>query len=148
MKFSLKALMAMLLFCLPVALTSCGSDDDDDNGPKTYEYSWTLDDASQGSTVAEQQANLTEQDNVNKILAASLMAKSASNNVVVANSTKQTFSFTGTKSAEEYDSQVLSAFYDFKAKILSQTFENLPKSTKVTIKRGGKKVVSGEKIFN
>ena len=36
MKFSLKALMAMLLFCLPMVISSCGGDDDeDDNTPKT-----------------------------------------------------------------------------------------------------------------
>ena len=43
MKFSLKALMAMLLFCLPMVISSCGSDDDDDdNTPKTYTYEYKV----------------------------------------------------------------------------------------------------------
>ena len=29
MKFSMKVLMAMLMFCLPLAFTSCGDDDDE-----------------------------------------------------------------------------------------------------------------------
>ncbi len=147
MKFSMKALMAMLLFCLPLAMTSCGSDDDGDNsGPKKYEYSWTLDDASSGSTTAEQQANLAEQAQVNAKLA-QVIVNSGTGNGVLANATTQTFSFTGTKSADEYDNMVKSAFYSFKSQIMSMTFNNLPSSTKVTIKRGGTKVVS-EKIFN
>ena len=43
MKFSIKALMAMLLFCLPMVISSCGSDDDDDdNTPKTYSYTYAI----------------------------------------------------------------------------------------------------------
>lgn len=42
MKFSMKVLMAMLLFCLPFAITSCGSDDDEETGPKTYTYSYQI----------------------------------------------------------------------------------------------------------
>ncbi|MBR4237866.1 MAG: hypothetical protein IKQ03_00320 [Prevotella sp.] len=43
MKFSIKALMAMLLFCLPMVISSCGGDDDDDdNTPKTYTFSWAI----------------------------------------------------------------------------------------------------------
>lgn len=43
MKFSLKALMAMLLFCLPMVISSCGGDDDeDDNTPKTYTYEYKI----------------------------------------------------------------------------------------------------------
>lgn len=42
MKFSMKVLMAMLLFCLPLAITSCGDDDDDPKGPATYSYSYSI----------------------------------------------------------------------------------------------------------
>lgn len=43
MKFSIKVLMATLLFTLPFAFTSCGSDDDDDdNSPRTYAYSYKV----------------------------------------------------------------------------------------------------------
>jgi len=43
MKFSIKVLMAALLFCLPFAFISCGSDDDeDDNSPKTYSYTYKI----------------------------------------------------------------------------------------------------------
>ena len=41
MKSIFKIMMAMVVFCLPLALVSCG-DDDDDNGPKTTTYSWEL----------------------------------------------------------------------------------------------------------
>lgn len=140
MKFSMKALMAMLLFCLPLAMTSCGSDDDDDNGPKTYSYNWELKDANSGSTTAEQQANLAEQAKVNQLLATAFSAKGASSNA-----TQQTFSFTGTKSADSYDNDVKAAFYSVKSDIIGKSID-LPNSTKVVIKRGSKQIVS-EKLF-
>jgi len=42
MKFSMKVLMAMLMFCLPLAFTSCGDDDDEPKGPATYSYSYSI----------------------------------------------------------------------------------------------------------
>jgi len=39
MKFSIKVLMATLLFCLPMVFTSCGSDDD---GPSYYTYTYKI----------------------------------------------------------------------------------------------------------
>ena len=147
MKFSMKALMAMLLFCLPLAMTSCGSDDDkDDSGPKKYEYNWTIEDADNGTTTAERQDNLAEQAQLSTKLAAAITTTGTGNGVV-ANATAQTFSFTGTKTQQEYDNLVKSAFYQFKSQIMAMTFKTLPSGTRVTIKRGGSTVIS-ENIFN
>lgn len=42
MKFSMKVLMAMLMFCLPLAFTSCGDDDDEPKGPATYVFNYQI----------------------------------------------------------------------------------------------------------
>lgn len=51
MKNYFKILMAMVVLCLPFALMSCGSDDDD-SGPKKTTYTWELKDTTPPSSAA------------------------------------------------------------------------------------------------
>lgn len=136
MKFSIKVLMAMLLFCLPFAITSCGSDDDDDNSPKTFKYEWTLSNATiSNGTVAEQQAAVNAQAAINTVLVKALQA--VANGVV--DSSKQTLTITGGEEKVN-DNLVKSAYYAIASQI-SVAAEPLPANARITIKRGGTKVI-------
>lgn len=139
MKFSIKVLMAMLLFCLPFAITSCGSDDDDDdNGPKTFKYEWTLSNASSNGTVNEQQAAVNAQAAINSILVKAFQT------LGTVDTNKQTLTITGGEDKSN-DNLVKSAYYGVASQI-STAAEALPNNARITIKRGGTKVIDNEKL--
>lgn len=136
MKFSIKVLMAMLLLCLPFAITSCGSDDDDDNdSPKTYTYSWTLSNVTSTGTVAEQQAAVNAQAAVNTLLVKGL--QTVANSVVDSN--KQTLTITG--GSESVNDNLVKAAYYAVASQLATAAEALPANARITIKRGSTKII-------
>lgn len=139
MKFSIKVLVAMLLFCLPFAITSCGSDDDDDdNGPKTFKYEWTLSNASSNGTVNEQQAAVNAQAAINSILVKAFQT------LGTVDTNKQTLTITGGEDKSN-DNLVKSAYYGVASQI-STAAEALPNNARITIKRGGTKVIDNEKL--
>lgn len=138
MKFSVKALMAMLLFCLPMVISSCGGDDDDDNGPRVYSYSWTLDNTTLGSgaTTQERSEALAAETAVNTALATAF-TKTAGAQV---NVNAQTFTITGGEQSPN-DNKVKSAVYSAISD-LGNIADPLPKDAKVTVKRGNTQVIS------
>lgn len=140
MKFSIKVLMAMLLFCLPFAITSCGSDDDDDDkGPKTYTYEWTLSNATvSNGSISEQQAALNAQIAVNAILVKTFQI------LGTVNSDKQTLTVTGGEEKAN-DNKVKSAYYGVASEI-SAAATGMPDNARITIKRDRTKVIDNEKL--
>jgi len=135
MKFSIKVLMAMLLFCLPFAITSCGSDDDGNDSPKQYKYEWTLSNATSTGTVAEQQASVNAQAAINTILVKAFQSLSSS----VVDSSKQTLTITG-GDEKINDNLVKSAYYAIASQI-STAAAPLPANARITVKRGSTKVI-------
>lgn len=140
MKFSIKVLMAMLLFCLPFAITSCGSDDDDEpTGPKTYTYEWTLSNASMSNgSIAEQQAAVNAQIAVNAVLVKAFQS------LGTVNSEKQTLAIVG-GDEKANDNNVKSKYYGVASEI-SAAATGMPDNARITIKRGGTKVIDNEKL--
>ncbi len=138
MKFSIKALMAMLLFCLPMVISSCGGDDDDDDGPRVFSYSWTLDNTQLGSgaTTQERQEALAAENAANTALAAAFTKNAGA----VVNVNAQTFTITGGEQASN-DNKVKSAVYSAISD-LGQAVTPLPNNAKVTVKRGGTQVIT------
>ncbi|MBR5656087.1 MAG: hypothetical protein IKW98_05325 [Prevotella sp.] len=138
MKFSLKALMAMLLFCLPMVISSCGGDDDDDNGPRVYSYSWTLDNTtlSSGATTQERQEALAAENAVNTALGAAFTKQAGA----VVNVNAQTFTITGGEQSSN-DNKVKAAVYSAISD-LGAVVAPLPKEAKVTVKRSGTQIIS------
>ena len=135
MKFSIKVLMAMLLFCLPFAITSCGSDDDDDDSPKQFKYEWALTNANSSGTVAEQQAALNAQAGINTILVKAL--QTVANGLV--DSSKQTLTITG--GDEKVNDNLVKAAYYTVASQIATAAEPLPANARITVKRGSTKVI-------
>jgi hypothetical protein len=136
MKFSIKVLMAMLLFCLPFAITSCGSDDDDDDSPKQYKYEWMLSNATiNNGTVAEQQAAVNAQASINTVLVKAFQAVASG----VVDSSKQTLTITGGEEKAN-DNLVKSAYWAIASQIATIA-EPLPANARITVKRGGTKVI-------
>ena len=137
MKFSIKALMAMLLFCLPMVISSCGGDDDDD-GPRVYKYKWTLDNTTLGSgaTTQEREAALAAEKAVNLALSTAFTKNAGA----VVNNTAQEFTITGGEQSSN-DNKVKSAVYSAISD-LGTAITPLPSDAKVTVKREGTQVIS------
>ena len=138
MKFSIKVLMAALLFALPFAFISCGSDDDDDS-PKTFKYEWTLSNTTPtNGTTAEKAAALTAETSINASLAKAFAA------LGTVDQNAQTLTITG-GDADTNDKKVKSSYYAV-AVTFTDIAEALPNSARITIKRGGTKVINTESL--
>ncbi len=140
MKLSIKVLLAMLLFCLPFAITSCGSDDDDEpSGPKTYTYEWSFSNATvSNGSINEQQAALNSQIAINAVLVKAFQS------LGTVNSDKQTLAITGGEEKSN-DNKVKSAYYGA-ANDVAAAATGLPSNARITIKRGGTRLVDNEKL--
>lgn len=138
MKFSIKALMAMLLFCLPMVISSCGSDDDDDDGPRVFSYSWTLENTTLGSgaTTQEKKEALDAETAVNTALGTAFTKNAGA----LVNVNAQTFTITGGEQASN-DNKVKSAVYSAISD-LGTTVAPLPSNAKVIVKRGSTQVIT------
>ena len=138
MKFSIKVLMAALLFCLPFAFISCSSDDDDDD-PGTYKYEWILSNTypTNGST-QERATALAAETAINDAIANAFKPLGA------VDKNAQTLTIT-TGDANSNDKKVKSAYYAV-AVSFDTLAEGLPSSAKITIKRGGTKIVNNESL--
>ena len=137
--FSIKALMAMLLLCLPFAITACGDDDDEPDGPKTYTYEWTMSNAMPSNgTAAENQAASNAQIAVNSVLVKAFQT------LGTVDSDKQTLAITGGDDNSN-DNKVRAAYYGA-ADDVSAAAVGLPDNARITIKRGGTKIVDNVKL--
>lgn len=140
MKLNITALMAMLLLCLPFALTSCGSDDDDEpTGPKTYKYEWSISNATvTNGTIAEQQASVNAQIAINGVLVKAFQT------LGTVDTDKQTLTMVD-GDEKSNDNKVKSAYYGA-ANDVATAATGLPDKARITIKRGSTKLVDNERL--
>ena len=141
MKNLLKIMAAILVIALPLVITSCKKDED--KGPKTYNYSWLLQNTSLSSsaTTAERQAALAAEEAVNKLFAAEFKKRGFSD----ADALTQKFSVTTEDAVGDWDSKVKQACYTVKGMIeLATAAHALPANASIVVKRSGAK----DAIFN
>ena len=139
MKLNLKVLMAALLFCLPLVLTSCGSDDEDTPGST---YTWLLDyKLSSSATLEEKSAALNAETAIHTVLGNAF--KGITNSTV--DVSKQTFTISDGNNNEN-DAKVKQAFWNTVTnETFKSYFDSLPTNTKIIVKRGSTPVIN-EKI--
>ena len=137
MKKTIKALMAVVLFCLPLAFVACGSDDDDNDGPKTWTYKWEVKNNDLDGTTEEKQARLNAENKINVLIAAALQAQSG-----VVNASTQTAQFVNELSESQNDSRVKSAWYSAKstAEFIAAAAD-MASNAKVAFYRNSKKIL-------
>lgn len=130
-------MMALAVICLPFALVSCGSDDDD-SGPHTDTYTWVLDNTTPPSSATSEA----------KIAAAE--AEQAIDNALytkfnsqgwAANKAERKFVITGGTTLS--NDQLVKIQFNIALSGLSSAVKSaLPNGAKVSIKRGGTTVDS------
>ena len=136
-----KILAALMVIALPLVVTSCKKDED--KGPKTYNYSWTLQNTTLPGTptVAEEEAAIAAKKSINALFAAEFRKRG----FLDADATSQTFSVTTEDDVADWDSKVKQACYTVKG--LSELFAvagALPSNASIVVKRSGAK----DAIFN
>ncbi len=139
MKNIWKIMAALLVVALPFVATACG-DDDDDDGPKTYTYSWNLQNTNlpSSATTAEKAEALVAETTINGLFATAFRAKG-----FVVDANKQEFSIVTDDDISKYDNNVKSAIYEVKGTdALSVAAQKLPSSAKIQVKRKGKTVIT------
>ncbi len=148
MKFSMKALMAMLLFCLPLAMTSCGSDDDgDDNGPKTYTYTWEI----KNIEVNPSDPNAGQITSAVQTIISKVWTKfrtlSGYQTDSEKNDTKKEFKIKSTLSETACDQLVFNKWGEVRVDLLTNpsAYSVLPDNSYIEIKRGGTTIVNRDK---
>lgn len=140
----MKIMAALMIIALPFVVASCGSDDEDE-GPKTYNYSWLLQNTQLGgsATTAERQAALLAEEAVNTLFAAEFTKRNFKVNI-----SSQTFSVETTEDADVWDSYAKRAVSTVKGTdALAVAVEALPANAKIVVKRGSKELVN-EKLRN
>ncbi|MBO4905537.1 MAG: hypothetical protein J5486_00685 [Bacteroidaceae bacterium] len=132
-----KLLAAAFAICLPFAFTACSSDDDEDEGPELYQYSWSLDNTTKAdATIQEQQAILNACVEINKIVASQLQSEGFQSVDV----NKQTFEIETEKDIKDYDDKVVAVAYVVKANSTVKSYlQVMPDNVALTFKRSGKK---------
>ncbi|MBR0432815.1 MAG: hypothetical protein IJK15_03840 [Bacteroidaceae bacterium] len=139
MKNFWKILAALMVVALPFVVASCG-DDDEDNGPKTYEYSWTLQNTtpSSSATTQDKQAALTAETAINSLLAAEFRKQG-----FTVDATNQKFSVQSENEPASFDNKVKSAVYSVKAQdAYLAAAEKLPSASKLVVKRGSTNIIN------
>ena len=134
---------ALVIVALPFVVASCGSDEDE--GPKTYNYSWLLQNTQLGSsaTTAERQAALVAEEAVNALFAAGFTQRGFK-----VNASAQTFTVETEEDASVWDSYVKRAVSTVKGTDeLAIAVMALPSNAKIVVKRGSKVLVD-EKLHN
>lgn len=139
MKNLLKIMAAILVIALPLVITSCKKDED--KGPKTYNYSWLLQNTQLSSATLEQEeAALAAKKAVNALFTAEF-----TNRGFKVNASAQTFSIETEDDVANWDSKVKQACYTVKGKPeLATAAEALPAKASIVVKRSGAK----DAIFN
>lgn len=128
-----KILAALMVIALPFVVASCGNDDED-NGPKTYTYSWLLQNTTLPGTptTAERQAALAAEDAVNTLLAAEFTKRG-----FTVDKNAQTFKVETEDAPETWDGYAKRAVNTVKGQdALAVAVEALPANAKVVVKRG------------
>lgn len=141
MKNFWKILAALMVVALPFVVAACGGDDEDENAPKTYTYTWTLQGTQlpSSATTAEKAAALAAESSVNTIFGAELKKQGFTVDV-----TAQKFETSPTQNEpNSFDNKVRAAFYAVKAtEQYTIAVEPLPAASKILIKRGSTNIVS------
>ena len=135
MKNLFKALVVMVAIALPLVITSCSKDEEE--GPRTYNYSWLLQGTALGSsaTTVERQAALLAEEAVNALFATEFTKRG-----FTVNAGDQKFSVTTEDDASAWDNKVKQACYTVKGMTaLEVAAVVLPADAKIVVKRSGKK---------
>lgn len=122
----------MVVICLPFALMSCGSDDDD-SGPKKTTYKWELKDCDAPSSATNEVKMAALQ--AQQILDDALFAKFTSKSWSPVDKTKREFVLTGGTDSSN-DAQVKIAFNEVVMSLSSAVKSAFPDGAKVAVKRG------------
>ena len=130
MKNYFKILMAMVVICLPFALMSCGSDDDD--GPKKTTYTWELKDTTPPSSAASDVKIAAAQ--AEQAIDEALYVKFNSKGWTANKSSRQ-FIITGGTDITN-DAAVKIAFNEVVLGLSSAVKSALPDGARVAVKRG------------
>ena len=136
-----KILAALIVIALPLVVSSCAKDDEE-KGPKTYTWNWTLQNTNLGSnaTTAEKTAALTAEGEVNVLFGAAFKAQGFKVDVV-----GQKFTFDTEEAPTLYDNKVKSAVYAVLAESsLAGIVQPLPNTAKVVVKRGSTTVIENK----
>lgn len=135
MKSIFKIMMAMVVFCLPLALVSCGDDDDDNGGPKIFNYSWELTNASPDSSdptaLSEAATAITE---AHKAFANAFKGLGAT-----VDESKHSFTING-GSESQNKLNVQAAVLQAKAILLTGATQKLNKDARIIVKQGSKEI--------
>ena len=138
-----KIMAALMVIALPFVVASCGSDDED-NGPKTYNWSWTLQNTTLGNnaTTAEKSAALEAEGKVNALFATIIKAQDKDFKV---DAQTQKFSVETENEPNLYDNKVKAAVFSMLSDASWATMvEPLPASAKIVVKRGSTVVIENK----
>lgn len=127
-----KIMAALMVIALPFVVASCGSDDEE--GPKTYTWTWTLQgtNLSGSATTAQKTAALTAEGKVNELFALAFKAQG-----FTVDTEGQKFTYQTEASPTLYDNKVKSAVFAVLAQAnLADIVDPLPNTSKVVVKRG------------
>ena len=127
MKNLWKILAAMMVIALPFAVASCGSDDEEEEGPKTYEFTWDYDLGT--SAVSEIQKLTPSLVNIDQAFATAL-----NENGYKALSSSREFSKTTEKDISFLKEEIDLAIRTAKLKT-SNSCQELKKGSKIIVKQ-------------
>ncbi len=131
MKNYFKIMMAMVVICLPFALMSCGSDDDD-SGPKKTTYNWELKDTTPPSSASSEVKIAAAQ--AEQAIDEALFAKFNSKGWTATKSERKFIVTGGTDITN--DAAVKIAFNEVVLSFSSAIKSALPDGARVAVKRG------------
>lgn len=140
MKNIWKIMAALLIVALPFVAAACGDDDKEDDGPKTYTYSWILQNTNlpASATTAEKSEALIAETTINGLFATAFRAQG-----FTVDANKQEFTILTQDAISQFDNKVKSAVYAVKSSdALAVAAEKLPASAKIQVKRGGTAIIT------
>ncbi len=139
MKNIWKIMAALLVVALPFVAAACG-DDKEETGPKTYTYTWSLQNTNlpSSATTAEKAEALVAETTINGLFATAFRAQG-----FTVDANKQEFTILTEDAISQFDNKVKSAVYAVKSsEALSVAAQKLPESAKIQIKRGNTSVIT------
>ena len=138
MKNLLKVMAALLVVALPFVVASCGGDDEE-KGPKTYNYSWSLLNTTLPGTptVAQEEAAVEAKKTINALFAAEFTKRGFK-----VDASAQTFSIVTEEEVANWDGLAKRAVSTIKGTdALAVAVEALPDNAKIVVKRGNSVIV-------